>query len=615
MKTEYKIDVILTIAEPFITSSGTDARRGLDMLFARNAEGRPIITHSHIKGKLREALQTLSDIKQVDADQVKALLGVACGETIHKGNGENDLSTLEHGDYQPKRGHLSISDFTLTGVVNDAKKTGMLARTSIDPETRTASDGQLFTTETLLRAGDQTNWQGRFCFFADDDDAAGKLRETLELALKWIPAFGAIKGAGYGRFKEVSIAPPQPVAKPALELNKAKNTIGLNFIFENDLFIGGVKQSANFEASEKIIPGGVIKGAFARFLNQVCGAAELTDQIDAGSPVANHFSDLAEHFDKLRFLHALPATEPSRPVPIPQSAVQAGDEFYDVADMPTSSLINEKTPTFQIDWKGKALSEKQKEFGWANLQMVSKTRTAIHPETHAAMDEKLYTFQYISPEDDSGHKINWLSGVSFAPDVPEGAFQQLKKALQLGWNKLGKRDARFKLQAITSAWPDTQEGETAFAALKTGDTVYVTLRTDALLFDARAHAGAQPDLLEIYRNYWRDQLGDAAELSHFFARQKLVGGFLARKQMKHNGQKGYYPWALTTAGSVFVLKVKGPAALSKHLQEFRQTGLPLYDNTLNWQSCPFVPQNGYGEIIVNLNWQKIKNFSPKGIQK
>ena len=66
------------------------------------------------------------------------------------------------------------------------------------------------------------------------------------------------------------------------------------------------------------------------------------------------------------------------------------------------------------------------------------------------------------------------------------------------------------------------------------------------------------------------------------------------------------------AGSVFVLEAARDLEDSKRLvEEWSREGLPISasacqwyeidkDQNGQWRTCPYIPQNGYGEIAVNL---------------
>jgi hypothetical protein len=109
------------------------------------------------------------------------------------------------------------------------------------------------------------------------------------------------------------------------------------------------------------------------------------------------------------------------------------------------------------------------------------------------------------------------------------------------------------------------------------------------------------------------------ELVDYFAHQNFQGGYLYHRYLgageSKQKPKHYYPYYLTGAGSVFLLKVKDENAAREIVQRWENLGLDLpawaiqeygqYDREL-WQNCPFVPENGYGEVVVNLDWHWIK---------
>jgi hypothetical protein len=71
---------------------------------------------------------------------------------------------------------------------------------------------------------------------------------------------------------------------------------------------------------------------------------------------------------------------------------------------------------------------------------------------------------------------------------------------------------------------------------------------------------------------------------------------------------------LTEAGSLFLLQPANDVSEDvgkKLIEDWLAHGLPLKgavldyyqidkDESRQWQNCPFIPQNGYGEIAVNL---------------
>jgi hypothetical protein len=77
----------------------------------------------------------------------------------------------------------------------------------------------------------------------------------------------------------------------------------------------------------------------------------------------------------------------------------------------------------------------------------------------------------------------------------------------------------------------------------------------------------------------------------------------------------YRPYILTQAGSTFVLKTaaeNGTATPEECLARWQACGLPVAKTVCkefqmsgdenDWRRCPYVPQNGFGEIAVDQAW-------------
>jgi hypothetical protein len=132
----------------------------------------------------------------------------------------------------------------------------------------------------------------------------------------------------------------------------------------------------------------------------------------------------------------------------------------------------------------------------------------------------------------------------------------------------------------------------------------------------------------LYRAAWRQISGETLELSHYFARQCLMGGLYQWQRFVPS--LPYNPWLITEAGSVFVLKpVAGQEEQSRRWLEARlPLGLPIPEWAIHhyslgdtqkpevfWRCCPFVPENGWGEFLVNpplpqINGHPIERLAP-----
>jgi hypothetical protein len=133
----------------------------------------------------------------------------------------------------------------------------------------------------------------------------------------------------------------------------------------------------------------------------------------------------------------------------------------------------------------------------------------------------------------------------------------------------------------------------------------------------------QQELHQAYGETWQQLSNNSLEMVRFFATQTLAGGHYLWKRFQDrrttSGEpQPYQPYLLTNAGSVFVLKpvANREQTAQEHIKQWFNTGLPIADNLLEryalsaevqnqWQQCPYISQNGYGEVAVNLpiHWE------------
>lgn len=618
MNIPYRLQVTLWIRAPLITSGGGNSLRGVDRMFNRNSTGQLVLQGSHIKGKLREALEDLQNANAIANLPLEAWFGRWSGE----GSYDPHRGSLIFEDYYPEQAESQTIDKTAT-------------RVSIDPQTGTGREHQLFVTEKPFPSGALTVWKGAIRFWAADTAAAGRIKEALTSGLKWMNTLGGIKGSGFGRLEKVATeVKPCTYPLPQKKVSPGARQFHLYLELEEGLFIGGVVNSTNYLESRRYIPGAVLKGSFAKFLNDMCGE-KFTVAIDAANQkVANAFPNLAENFHVIRFSHAFPAPPGAskRPVTIPFSAVQVSDSFYDAALYKEAGDADlrrhKKAPEFAIDWKNpEALNFN---FGWASCTTINKTRTQIHKTTRTAEENKLYTFRYISPYEEGGKiregaagtssKIRWIANITMPEKCkdPAALTEEFYRAIHSGWERLGKRNSRFRFDLNENYAPAAVP--THHAGVLADGKAIVTLQTDALLFDAYAQTDLN-NLAALYRQYWNEASNGACQLSHFFARQVFYGGYFGSMYRTHAGGH-YFPYVLTAAGSVFVLEAASGQEKQAHdaLKQWQAGGLPLPGSILNkirqasvpaessWRACPFVPENGFGEICVNLEWHWKNSF-------
>jgi len=634
MNTHHELSVELIVRAPFISGGGGDGVRGLNKLFVRRSDGQIAVNGSHIKGKLRESLKELKGYNALEESMdILELFGpeASIDEIIHI---RNNQPLHDHR----LKGQLRFSDFIITSPSRQADCSAnqkRLTKVRIDSSTGTSKEQALQIIENLFDSGTPVTLQGNISFFANTSEA-NSTAETLSTGLKWITALGGSKGSGFGRLERVKTALTTRKSVTVPTDFGEHQEINIHLEFSDDLLIGGIKKATYFVESENVIPGGAIKGSLARFLNRLCGTTSDWTAIDkSNSAVSAQFPLLAEHFSKIRCSHAFPVAidRTHRPVTIPFSAVTCkGDEnIFDVALQQEASLdSHSRIPSFQINWKSFASAHRL--FGWMFPEITNKTRTAIHAPSKRAKDKSLYTFQYLTPfqPEERGpggcrKKIKWICTITMptldSAESQQELAKQFVEAIDQGWQYLGKRDARFSLSVHEPEPNSFHELFEEDSPEKYGGKAIVVLQTDALMFDGKMLAESQgefPDLREVYRKFWDEVTEGACKMNHFFARQKFAGGYQAKNSYQLH--KHYYPYILTEAGSVFVLDINEPEKAERKLNQFRQSGLPLPTDIMEpikkripdgaeaWRACPFVPENGYGEIKINMAWHRIKKL-------
>lgn len=602
-----RLPVTLTLIGPILTAGDTHSSWGLDITFYRDWQGSLALPGSHIRGKLREAMKDIHDIRATRNRSVDEWFG-------RESKDKEDQAR----SYLPHRGHLKVSDFVFDGSLAGADTGDFRTRIRIDPEIGVVDKGALIISEEPFKPGEETAWKGNVEFFAANGDQEKYLNDIKE-AFHFITAIGADKTAGYGRLEKVDFAEP---VTTGLDQGKTQNGdlngLCLAIAPQEPLIIGGIRQTDNIFESEKIIPGSVLKGAIAVGLNRISGKPDLNAYIDENnSHVKEICPQLSKRFTDLHFLHAVPAEDMfARPEAIPLSLVKYGDTEEDIAFAePDQIYARDSTPvSFQVDWKHDPDAPR-----FPELEYHAVTRTAIDSEMRKADEARLYSFRMIKPtiikrKDDGSNEskqVYWNSEIRFPKSITSQERQELtlelERVLSLALRYLGKRQGiviphNKPLPPISSCG---QNNEVDFA---------IVLQTPAIMIDPQEVAEASEGKIffddhkqieKHYTNYWNDIFGKTATLKTFFASQELKGGYLGMRFMKGH----YKPFYLTSSGSTFVFTVDGNDSIeTEKVWEIvnglfeNGLGLPkwtkeLYGETI-WKQCPFVPENGYGEIKV-----------------
>ena len=145
----------------------------------------------------------------------------------------------------------------------------------------------------------------------------------------------------------------------------------------------------------------------------------------------------------------------------------------------------------------------------------------------------------------------------------------------------------------------------------------VTLQTPALLVDPGRHLAPgkklgksdEQTMRTEYADIWKSLSDGSLELVNYFHRVSLTGGAYLNKRFQKD-EAIYRPYLMTEAGSLFVLRpvtdegrkkldhwARYGLEISKEVAKFY--GLPADRQNDWWQRCPYLPENGFGEIRVN----------------
>ena len=592
MRTHHRIEVTLTLLGPILTRGGESPPPGIDAPIARDARGRFMLPFSLIKGKVLDAFR---DLKPNDP-KIHGWLG--------KGSHE--------GSWEPERGRVRFGDFA-TEQKGKSGDDAVIERIQIDQDTGSVGRGMLAMLEAPFGYGEPVVFQGTIEFIADETEAKA-IRTALDEALRWVPAYGAMRTVGFGRTKgvktELKTVPKSISASP-----KNGSSLPLQLSLDRPLCLVGKKHSRNHFESLDCIPGAVLKGATARLLLELAGSSNTLVEGDA--PPGFPFSTVWRHLAAIRFAEARPMSESAlaRPVVPPLSTVMAEMTRDDVALWEEPKLLGDRAPVFAPDWKPKQEAAIRTAFGWVDPPREYRTRTAIDAEKGRALDENLFSYGLVLPVKWEKGKLKesfvWETtiGLEGVPVADTAAVRnELAELFAYGLPNIGKTRA---VGGVTWLVDRTKPKVTSEPRPK-GERI-VTLQTDCLMTNPQTHQDPSKTLLDAYAEYWTGISGGSLELVRFFARQSLHGGYLTKRFGK---PAEYEPYLLTDRGSVFVLKSLDKSKSDEFLRIWGEVGLPTpgwvssRDGLPLWQTCPFLPEVGFGEITLDLECHT-KN-SPEG---
>ena len=593
-----RVDIPITIhvEGPFLTQSAVPGKYGLDAVMARDSEGRFYIAGTQVAGKLRESWEEFDSIFNgsspqciPDSSKIRGLLG--------EGSGQDD----EDGNFDPVSKLLHFTDLVCQ---RDREREKARYRIEIDDLAGAVKKGAILVIESPFSPGEITPFAGKVTFLARDRAQAELTQEYIRSGLAWIDQTGAFASVGFGQVKDIQTGPAEyhTCQSERIHCKVEESGFGLAIIPTEPFCIAKrPTRENNLFISQEIIPGNVIIGAVSRML----------ETLTAGNGTLS-FHELRENLSSIRILHAFPAEKCfKRPVTPPLSLVKAGGRLYDAAFLDGPCLIHGRAPEFRVDWKDD--SDVKARFGWPALGRELRLRTAIDWEKRRSREEALFAYEMIVPQGRS-----WLTRVDARriedKELRLKVLNQLASLLEPGITGIGKTKALAETVVLQNR--DVQDAQNIKSADFSFDELAIILHTPALLLSPDGQpegsrldeAGGHEELFQAYKAAWADLCPDF-DLKRFFAMQRLSGG--TYQHFRFRGETAfYYPWILTEAGSVFVFSVKNHETAKNALDKWCRKGLPIpgpvrefycipAEENLQWKHCPFIPQNGFGEIAVN----------------
>lgn len=575
MRERIVLELGLTIRSPFLFQ-GLDGALGIDAAALRDERDRPVIPAEQAKGVLRAALEVLAkhapDV--VTADEIEKLFGLESGST-DKGGGAVASD-------EPNRARIFFRDLVAEG----ASAPGITTRVEIDDETGAARTGALQIIELAAPLGAEVAFVGSMILQERDEAKARRIVHALGLAAELVPAIGALKSSGFGEVvaRKVSIVPDAP--KTPASLAGHAERIDYRVFFDSPILVDARREAENLFVGSDVVPGAVIKGALATKL-AIQGLNPETDPDWSAALSALHVS------------HAFPEAPDGRatgfPVPFSVLTWRAGQDWA-VADalLGGGGVVSPEgeVAAHVIDWKGVAWDAFHRRTDWPvdsdPPSPLLRSHVKIERDSLVAADRQLFTTVAKSVWRRGENRWlprAWRLSVDFGK-VPEAFRDRLRAAIEAGLEPIGKTQASAIFEVAGASVPTTAPipGRPGLHA--------VTLVTPALLLDPNSLL----PVTEQYRAVIRQQTG--GELLRSFALRNLAGGHVSMRRRPYG--RTYYPFVLTKAGSVFLIEGADPARLQEIARfGFRPVALQGA-GTLDWRTCPYLPENGYGQVAFNL---------------
>lgn len=577
-------ELTITLRGPVITKATALGGFGIDAAMAQSA-GSYYLPGTLIKGRLREAWQELSA-----ADPAGCAWPADDWLGKQKGNREQTADGFE-----AQRARIYFGDLK-DSVMVQARNAGARYRIRLDADRGSVESGALLVIEAPYASGSSIPFGGRTWFLASDQAELDRMRRAVEAGLRWVSCFGAERSIGFGQLEKVELSAPVQVPYATVAQQAETKRFDISLALSEPFAVSTGRPGQNLFESGDCVPGAAIRGAIGELLNR---------------GLMSSFRELSANLHLVRVTHAFPALDSgTRPLRRPLSLFTVGGRVYDAAMLPEAPANFREPPAFAIDWKSTDEAAGDQLVPWPDLSDAKelRVRTKIDGEKRKAEDEKLFAVRAIVP----GHR-KWKASVDLSR-ITDAALRtivarQLAGIFVAGLPGIGKTKTFASVSYEGVGEPGLRPRLTG------GETYIVCLQTDTLLLAPEADAASQwrmkPHLKAAYQAAFGGMCEGALVLENLFQRTKLAGGDYLYHMFR--GGQNYRPYLLTEAGSVFQFQALDAVKAKSYLTDWLRHGLPIPIACRNfylppgttdlnsWRHCPYLPENGYGEIAVNLD--------------
>ena len=627
-------DVTLVVEGPFLTKDSTASVLGADAASLRGRGNRFQIPDTLIKGRLNDAwLDIEEQLALADVNlRTSAMARVRIDRDGFLGVGADESKKRQLTPGHGQRGRLIFSDLTASGSAEYSRQT----RVKIEALRLSADEQMLVELDAAGAPGERITFAGTLD--ADlPEDQAENARSAVEAGLRWITAIGGLTGAGFGTVLDARVT--RSVASKSGHIPIAVGD-HLDLALSADRAIcvmGHTPVHQNIFESLEHIPGNVLKGALASSALRHAGLhghTILTEQVLLSHGTTDQsLLMLARHFGSIRIRHAFPGPiDGVRPRVIPLSLFRAdtytGVPPLDAALLNGPTLIDGLAPAFSPDWKD---SDNEKaHLGWfrsmsnppgaSPVSRRLRIRTAITRATRRATDKALFAHERV----DLADGYAWRTEIDMLgvgdPAERQHVISAIASLLADGIGPVGKSKAFLRASEHQSTPTPTVDSlrEIHGPIDSAGRFMFlVVLQSEALLGSPETFA--RRGAFAMYEEAFSALSNSLLDLRRVFAQQQLAGGSWLHDKFRRPRGLPYSPYLLSRSGSVFVLEMSTaqPTAIFDLIDRWRSSGLPLdsaarefyaIDSTDEpWSQCPFLPENGYGEVAINqqlhLDWQ------------